>query len=185
MAEVCMSNYDPEFSSIIREKDILLSGFNFGCGSSREQAATAILATKIPLVVAGSFGNIFSRNSINNALPNLELPDLVRLLRKRSSGQLDEINYKEEITEPQGNRQSLDSPPPAPIKVSAKEKMLTRRTGLHLRWDVRRSLVEVLDSRNDRIFRKKVGEMPPNVQEIIACGGLENRVKQELARERI
>ena len=58
MAEACMLNYDPEFSSIAKEGDVLVSGFNFGCGSSREQAATAILAKKIPLVVAGSFGNI-------------------------------------------------------------------------------------------------------------------------------
>lgn len=58
MAEVCMENFDPEFSEIARPNDILVSGFSFGCGSSREQAATSILAKKIPLVVAGSFGNI-------------------------------------------------------------------------------------------------------------------------------
>ncbi|KAL8961976.1 MAG: hypothetical protein Q9183_005224, partial [Haloplaca sp. 2 TL-2023] len=52
MAEVCMSNYDTQFSSIAKKGDILVAGFNFGCGSSREQAATAILAKKIPLVVA-------------------------------------------------------------------------------------------------------------------------------------
>lgn len=68
MAEVYMSNYDKAFASSAQEDDILVAGFNFGCGSSREQAATAILAKKIPLVVAGSFGNIFSQNSINNAL---------------------------------------------------------------------------------------------------------------------
>jgi homoaconitate hydratase len=62
MAEVCMENYDPSFGTVAREGDILVSGYNFGCGSSREQAATAILARKIPLVLAGSFGNIFSRN---------------------------------------------------------------------------------------------------------------------------
>ncbi|KAI8960349.1 homoaconitase [Daldinia sp. FL1419] len=81
MASVCMSNYDPEFRSIAKPNDILVSGFNFGCGSSREQAATAILAKQIPLVVAGSFGNIFSRNSINNALLGLEVPRLIERLR--------------------------------------------------------------------------------------------------------
>lgn len=161
MAEVCMSNYDSAFSSIAKEQDILVSGFNFGCGSSREQAATAILARKIPLVVAGSFGNTFSRNSINNALPTLELPKLVQLLRTRFSGSSETLNDE------------------APIK----EKRLTQRTGLKLRWDVRRSLVEVSDTNNHVIFRKKVGEMPPNVQEIIAAGGLENRVRQEVAKQ--
>lgn len=81
MARVCMDNYDPHFDSITRPNDILVSGFNFGCGSSREQAATAILAKQIPLVVAGSLGNIFSRNSFNNALIGLEVPRLVQRLR--------------------------------------------------------------------------------------------------------
>ncbi|KAK4114058.1 homoaconitase [Canariomyces notabilis] len=81
MAKVCMSNYDPDFGQSVRPGDILVSGFNFGCGSSREQAATAILAKKIPLVVSGSFGNIFSRNSINNGLLGLEVPRLIERLR--------------------------------------------------------------------------------------------------------
>ncbi|RYP46780.1 hypothetical protein DL768_007069 [Monosporascus sp. mg162] len=82
MAEVCMENYDPEFTKLTKPGDVLVTGFNFGCGSSREQAATAILARDIPLVVAGSLGNIFSRNSINNALVSLEIPRLVERLRE-------------------------------------------------------------------------------------------------------
>ncbi|GJD04211.1 homoaconitase [Colletotrichum higginsianum] len=81
MANVCMSNYDPNFKVITKPNDILVSGFNFGCGSSREQAATSILAKQIPLVVAGSFGSIFSRNSVNNALLGLEVPRLIERLR--------------------------------------------------------------------------------------------------------
>ncbi|TQN71084.1 Homoaconitase [Colletotrichum shisoi] len=81
MAEVCMSNYDSKFKVITKPNDILVSGFNFGCGSSREQAATSILAKQIPLVVAGSFGSIFSRNSVNNALLGLEVPRLIERLR--------------------------------------------------------------------------------------------------------
>ncbi len=76
-----MSNYDPDFGSVAKPNDILVSGYNFGCGSSREQAATAILARQIPLVVAGSFFTIFARNSINNALLGLEVPRLVERLR--------------------------------------------------------------------------------------------------------
>lgn len=81
MARVCMENYDPDFGSVAKPNDIFVSGFNLGCGSSREQAATALLARDIPLVVAGSLGNIFSRNSINNALLGLESPKLVERLR--------------------------------------------------------------------------------------------------------
>ncbi|KAI1818035.1 hypothetical protein GGS20DRAFT_529526 [Poronia punctata] len=82
MAKVCMENYDTEFGKIIKPNDVLVTGFNFGCGSSREQAATSILANNIPLVVAGSFGSIFSRNSINNALLGIELPKLIERLRE-------------------------------------------------------------------------------------------------------
>lgn len=86
MAEVCMENYDGEFYSKTKPGDIIISGYNFGTGSSREQAATAILARGMQLVVAGSFGNIFSRNSINNALLTLEIPALIDLLRQKYAG---------------------------------------------------------------------------------------------------
>ncbi|KAL7953830.1 homoaconitase [Trichoderma compactum] len=81
MAEACMHNYDPDFNAVARPGDILVSGYNFGTGSSREQAATAILAKHIPLVVAGSFSSTFARNAINNALLNLGVPRLVERLR--------------------------------------------------------------------------------------------------------
>ena len=180
MAEVCMENYDPEFPSIARPNDILVSGFNFGCGSSREQAATAILAKRIPLVVAGSFGNIFSRNSINNALMGLEVPKLVQRLRATFSSQ-SPPDADQEVTEPAGNKerqQSLDSAPPGPTQVY--EKVLSRRTGWHLVWDVKRSHIEVTEADGKR-WTEKVGELPPNVQEIIAKGGLEKWVQQEIA----
>lgn len=83
MAKVCMENYDAAFKDIAEPGDILVSGYNFGTGSSREQAATALLAKGIPLVVSGSFGNIFFRNSINNALLTLEIPSLISLLREK------------------------------------------------------------------------------------------------------
>lgn len=86
MAEVCMENYDSEFREKTKASDIIVSGYNFGTGSSREQAATAILAKGMKMVVAGSFGNIFSRNSINNALLTLEIPALIDSLREKYSG---------------------------------------------------------------------------------------------------
>ncbi|TLD15390.1 uncharacterized protein PgNI_01490 [Pyricularia grisea] len=152
MAEVCMENYDKNFGNVAREGDILVAGFNFGCGSSREQAATAILAKRIPLVVAGSFGNIFSRNSINNALMGVEVPRLVQRLRETFGGK----------------EQGEDS------------KALTRRTGWTFVWDVRRSKVTVTEGSGGETWSQKVGELPPNVQEIIARGGLEKWVKSQI-----
>lgn len=182
MAEVCMENYDPNFSAMTRPGDILVSGFNFGCGSSREQAATAILAKKIPLVVAGSFGNIFSRNSINNALMGLEVPKLIARLRETFSDPAMQSTSSVEITEPEGNKenqQSLDSPPPS--ATEPREKMLSRRTGWKLIWDVKKSQIEVTEGAGGKQWTEQVGELPPNVQEIIAKGGLEKWVQNEIS----
>jgi len=180
MAEVCMENYDKNFGSIVRENDILVSAFNFGCGSSREQAATAILAKKIPLVVAGSFGNIFSRNSINNGLMGVEVPKLVQRLREAFSATA--TKAATDSTEPSENRESLDSPPPDRQTNPASEKVLTRRTGWKFVWDVRRSLVEVTEGKGGATWSQKVGSLPPNVQEVIALGGLEAWVKHEISK---
>lgn len=179
MAKVCMSNYDTAFSSVAQAGDILVAGFNFGCGSSREQAATAILAKQIPLVIAGSFGNIFSRNSINNALMGVEVPHLVKRLRETfSEPKLQES--QQEVTEPSRNSDSLDSPPLSVQVVSKKEKLLTRRTGWKLVWDVRRSTIEVQEGEGGPVWSRKVREIPPNIQEIIARGGLEKWIKKEI-----
>ncbi|KIW71114.1 homoaconitase, mitochondrial [Phialophora macrospora] len=181
MAEVCMENYDPNFKAVAKPGDILVSGFNFGCGSSREQAATSILAKKIPLVVAGSFGNIFSRNSINNGLMGLEVPKLIRRLRETFS-EPDAPPASTDPVEPVGNKeeqQSLDSPPPA--TTQAREKQLSRRTGWTLVWDVKKSQIEVTEGLTGNKWIEKVGELPPNVQEIIAKGGLEKWVQKEIS----
>lgn len=186
MATVVMENYDPAFASIAKKGDILVSGFNFGCGSSREQAATAILAKGIPLVVAGSFGNIFSRNSINNALMGVEVPRLISRLRDTfdnapPSAAAGANQQQQAVTEPSQNSQSLDSPPPAPM--SAPEKALTKRTGWTFTWDVRRSSVTVVEGEGGHTWSQSVGELPPNVQEIVARGGLEKWVGKEIAGE--
>ena len=182
MAEVCMENYDPDFGTVAKAGDILVSGFNFGTGSSREQAATAILAKGIPLVVAGSFGNIFSRNSINNALLGVELPRLINRLREvfTTKGQSNQSHSQSSITEPELNKQSLDSPPPAP--VVEKEKVLTRRTGWTFEWDVARSTVTITEGKDGQKWTQRVGELPPNVQSIIASGGLERWVQAEIGK---
>lgn len=173
-----MENYDPAFRTIARPGDILVSGFNFGCGSSREQAATAILAKGIPMVVAGSLSSIFARNSVNNSLMGLEVPRLVERLRATFSEQ--KVVASKDVTEPQQNKESLDSPKPSEQTQPANEKVLTRRTGWKLVWDVARSKVEVTEGEGGQKWSQKVGSLPPNVQEIIAKGGLEKWVKAEI-----
>lgn len=80
MAEVVMENYDQEFVGVIQDGDILVGGYNFGTGSSREQAATALIHAGVRLVIAGSFSETYRRNAINNGLMVLESPDLVNSL---------------------------------------------------------------------------------------------------------
>lgn len=83
MARVVMENYDPQFASRTREGDVVVSGFNFGTGSSREQAVTALKAKAIPLVIAGSFSQTYLRNAFNNGFLCIEVPELVRRLREQ------------------------------------------------------------------------------------------------------
>jgi len=81
-ARVAMENYDSEFVNIVRDGDILVGGFNFGMGSSREQAATALKYCGIPLVIAGSFSATYRRNALNNGFLLLEVPELVQNLKR-------------------------------------------------------------------------------------------------------
>jgi homoaconitate hydratase len=81
MAAVVMENYDPEFSLRITPGDILVGGRNFGTGSSREQAATALQAAGIAMVVAASFSQTYLRNAFNNGFVCIACPALVDRLR--------------------------------------------------------------------------------------------------------
>ncbi|MFQ6614680.1 MAG: aconitase family protein, partial [Fidelibacterota bacterium] len=76
-AQVVMENYDPEFGQVVKTGDILAAGYNFGTGSSREQAATALKARGIQLVLAGSFSQTYKRNALNNGFLVLEVPQLI------------------------------------------------------------------------------------------------------------
>jgi len=87
MARVVLENHDPDFASIVREGDVLVGGFGFGTGSSREQAATALTAAGIRLVIAGSFAQTFLRNAYNNGLPCITCPEFVESIRSVRSAQ--------------------------------------------------------------------------------------------------
>jgi homoaconitate hydratase len=83
MAKVVMENYDPHFGARTRSGDVIVSGFNFGTGSSREQAVTCLKAKGIPLVLAASFSQTYLRNAYNNGFLCVEVPELVKGLRKQ------------------------------------------------------------------------------------------------------
>ena len=72
LASHCMEDIDKDFVNKVKEGDIMVAGFNFGCGSSREHAPIAIKESGISLVIAKSFARIFYRNSINIGLAIVE-----------------------------------------------------------------------------------------------------------------
>jgi homoaconitate hydratase len=86
MARVVMENYDPAFASRTVAGDLVVGGFNFGTGSSREQAVTALQAKGIALVIAGSFSQTYLRNAFNNGFVCIECPAFVRRVREMLTG---------------------------------------------------------------------------------------------------
>lgn len=72
LAAHCMEDIDAAFTSKVEPGDIMVAGWNFGCGSSREHAPLAIKTCGVSCVIAKSFARIFYRNAINIGLPILE-----------------------------------------------------------------------------------------------------------------
>ena len=77
LASHCMQDIDGEFTKKVRAGDIMVAGYNFGCGSSREHAPIAIKESGISVVSAKSFARIFYRNAINIGLAIVECPEAV------------------------------------------------------------------------------------------------------------
>jgi 3-isopropylmalate/(R)-2-methylmalate dehydratase small subunit len=109
MALHALEGYDPEFPKKIQKGDIIVAGCNFGCGSSREQAATCLKYAGIACIVAKSFSRIFFRNAINQGLAlvqSKEAPDHIQ------SGETVTIDFaKGEIVNTKDERFSF---PPLP-----------------------------------------------------------------------
>jgi homoaconitate hydratase len=81
MARVVFGNFDPTLESRTEAGDLLVGGWNFGTGSSREQAVTALQAKGYPLVVAASFSQTYLRNAFNNGFICVECPGVVERIR--------------------------------------------------------------------------------------------------------
>ena len=72
LAKHCMEDIDTEFVKQVKPGDVMVAGWNFGCGSSREHAPLVIKTCGTGCVIAKSFARIFYRNAINIGLPILE-----------------------------------------------------------------------------------------------------------------
>jgi homoaconitate hydratase len=127
-AVVAMENYDAAFQTLAKAGDILVGGFNFGSGSSREQAATALKYRGIALVLAGSFSETYKRNAINNGFLVIEQPELVKLLKARFGAEQPtvrtaihaRIDFKQSTLEAEGKTYALP-----PVGAAAQELVLS------------------------------------------------------------
>ena len=82
VAKHAMEGADPSFRSEFARGDIIVANTNFGCGSSREQAATTLKTVGVGAIVADSFGRIFYRNAINLGIPLIICPNITALVKK-------------------------------------------------------------------------------------------------------
>lgn len=176
-SEVVMENYDPAFAGIVAgirpsyvqpsedptapaytsrngQGTIVIGGYNFGTGSSREQAATALRNAGVPLVLAGSFGDIFKRNAINNALICLEAPELVEDMTAEFAKD--------------GKRNK-----------GAKTGELTVRPDWQMKVDSAQGTIEITKPNGEtKAYRgRSVGK---SVQEVWLAGGLEGWVRERI-----
>lgn len=89
MGEHALEDLDPEFRSRVQPGDVIVAGKNFGCGSSREQAVTCLVAKGVGAIIAQSFARIYYRNCINNALPVITCPEAVEALESGDEIEVD------------------------------------------------------------------------------------------------
>src|SRR5438445_6693867 len=146
MAKVVMENYDPQFASRTQKGDVIVSGFNFGTGSSREQAVTALKAKGIPLVIAASFSQTYLRNAFNNGFLCVEVPELVKRLRQQFAkeiaakekpiipGEEIDIDFTSGVISWQGEKFAfppLGSVPQSLVIAEGVENLVAKRLGLN------------------------------------------------------
>ena len=79
IAPHCLEAVRPEFAAAVRPGDVIAAGPNFGIGSSREQAAGALVQLGVRAVIAPSFSGLFFRNAFNLGLLLLTCPEAARL----------------------------------------------------------------------------------------------------------
>ncbi len=82
IAKHALEDEDPDFVKTVEKGDIIIAGKNFGCGSSREQAAFCFKYLNMGAIIAESYSRIYFRNCINAGLPALEIKNLRNKVKK-------------------------------------------------------------------------------------------------------
>jgi len=114
MAEHALEDLDPDFAGKVKPGDIIVAGKNFGCGSSREQAATCLKAAGVAAIVAPSFSRIFFRNAINSGLPVIELTEGTEGIEQ---GDVIEIGFEAGVLRHKENEYRFPALPPEVLAI--------------------------------------------------------------------
>ena len=93
IARHALEDLDPAFASGVRPGDVVVGGRNFGCGSSREQAATCLVYNGVGAVIAASFSRIFYRNALNNGLLAIACPAAIQAIQAGETVTVDTEQY--------------------------------------------------------------------------------------------
>ena len=96
IASHCLEGADNAFAKNVRAGDLVVAGTNFGCGSSREHAAIALIHAGVGAVLAESFARIFYRNAINLALPLMVCPNIGDMVH---NGDTVRVNFESGLIE--------------------------------------------------------------------------------------
>lgn len=89
IAASALEDLDPSFVANVQMGDVIVAGRNWGCGSSREQAVTALKYNGVRMIIAASFGGLYFRNCINQGVHPVILPELYQVV---TTGDLIEID---------------------------------------------------------------------------------------------
>ena len=108
LASHCMCDIDEGFAGAVEAGDIMVGGWNFGCGSSREHAPVAIQAAGVSCVIAASFARIFYRNAINIGFPILECPEAAEAI---SAGDIVRVDTKTGVITDETTGESFQAKP--------------------------------------------------------------------------
>jgi homoaconitate hydratase len=145
MAKVVMENYDPQFAARTQAGDVIVGGFNFGTGSSREQAVTCLKAKGILLVIAASFSQTYLRNAYNNGFLCVEVPELLKRVRGQFEKEVEarektiipgdeiDIDFTSSVIKWRGDKFSfppLGSVPQSLVIAEGVENLVAKRLGL-------------------------------------------------------
>lgn len=89
IAAHALEDLDVNFASNVQAGDVIVAGKNWGCGSSREQAVTALKFAGVPMIIAESFSRIYFRNCINQGILPIVCPELTALVQTGDAIEID------------------------------------------------------------------------------------------------